>query len=81
EHSLWNAAMTVVFLKDDKGQLKFSAFDLLNENISVFRSTTENQIIDRQINILQQYFMATFTYNIRSFKGGKVGGSERFFRF
>jgi hypothetical protein len=79
--ALWNAAMTLVFLKDDKGQLKFSAFDLLNENISVFRSTSENQIIDRQINILQQYFMATFTYNIRSFKGGKVGGSERFFRF
>ncbi|ANE51188.1 outer membrane beta-barrel protein [Flavisolibacter tropicus] len=80
--ALWNAAMSVVFLKDDKGQLKFSAFDLLNENISVFRNTTENQIIDRQINILQQYFMATFTYNIRSFKGAKVGSvTDRFFRF
>lgn len=79
--ALWNAAMTLVFLKDDKGQLKFSAFDLLDQNISVFRNTSENQIVDRQINILQQYFMATFTYNIRSFKGGKVGGSERFFRF
>jgi hypothetical protein len=79
--ALLNAAVTLVFLKDDKGQLKFSAFDLLNENISVYRNTTENLIIDRQVNILQQYFMATFTYNIRSFKGGKVGGSERFFRF
>ena len=79
--ALWNAAMTLVFLKDDKGQLKFSAFDLLDQNVSVFRNTTENQIVDRQVNILKQYFMATFTYNIRSFKGGKVGGSERFFRF
>ena len=79
--ALVNAAVTLVFLKDDKGQLKFSAYDLLDQNISVFRYSSENQIIDRQINILQRYFMATFTYNIRSFKGGKIGGRERFFMF
>jgi len=79
--ALVNAAVTLVFLKDDKGQLKFSAYDLLDQNISVYRYSSENQVIDRQINILQRYFMATFTYNIRSFKGGKVGGRERFFMF
>jgi hypothetical protein len=79
--ALLNGGVTLVFLKDDKGQLKLSGFDLLDQNVSVYRYNTENQIIDRQTNILQRYFLATFTYNIRSFKGGKVVGSERFFRF
>jgi hypothetical protein len=78
---LWNAGLTLLFLKEDKGQLKFSAFDLLNNNVSVYRYTNENSIIDRQINILQRYFMCTFTYNIRNFKAGKVGGSQRLFMF
>jgi hypothetical protein len=79
--ALLNGGVIFLFLKDDRGQLKLSGFDLLKQNVSVWRNTSENQIIDRQINILQRYFLATFTYNIRSFKGGKVGGSERFFRF
>jgi len=74
---LWNAGLTIVFLKDDKGQLKFAAYDLLNESVSVNRFTTENAIVDTQVEVLQRYFMATFTYNIRSFKGGKVGGRDR----
>ncbi|MCW3075292.1 MAG: hypothetical protein JWP69_2361 [Flaviaesturariibacter sp.] len=78
---LWNAALTLVFLKDDKGQLKFAAYDLMNNNVSVYRYTNENSIIDRQINILQRYFMATFTYNIRNFKTAKVGGTQRLFMF
>jgi hypothetical protein len=79
--ALLNGGVIFLFLKEDKGQLKFSGFDLLNQNRSVWRTTFENQIVDRQINILQRYFLLTFTYNIRSFKGGKIGGSERFFRF
>jgi len=78
---LWNAALTFVFLKGDKGQLKFAAYDLLNNNISVFRLTNENSIVDRQINILQQYYMTTFTYNIRNFKATKIGGRERLLMF
>jgi hypothetical protein len=79
--ALLNGGVTVLFLKDDRGQLKFSGFDLLNQNVSVWRTTFENQIMDRQINILQRYFMATFTYNIRNFKSGKVGGTQRMFFF
>ncbi len=79
--ALLNSGVTFLFLKEQKGQLKLSAFDLLNENINVFRYTTENSIVDRQINILQRYFLLTFTYNIRNFKAGKVGGTQRFFFF
>lgn len=79
--TLLNAGLTYLFLKDQKGQLKISAYDLLNENISVVRSTKENMIIDRQLNNLQRYYLLTFSYNIRDFKAGKVGGTQRFFFF
>lgn len=85
--ALLNAGLTYLFLKDDKGQLKFSVFDVLNQNRSVFRFSAENFITDRQVNILQRYFMLTFTYNIRSFgasgkgSGGKVGGRQSMFFF
>jgi hypothetical protein len=79
--SLLNAGVTYVFLKEDKGQLKLSGYDLLDQNLSVWRNASENNITDRQVNILQRYFLLTFTYNIRSFKGGKVGGTQRFFMF
>jgi hypothetical protein len=79
--ALLNGGVTFLFLKEQKGQLKLSAFDLLDENISLWRYTNDNSIIDRQINILQRYYLLTFTYNIRNFKAGKVGGKERFFMF
>ncbi|HEX8334242.1 MAG TPA: outer membrane beta-barrel protein [Segetibacter sp.] len=79
--ALLNGGVTYLFLKDQKGQLKLSVFDLLNDNIDLWRFTSENSIIDRQINILERYLLLTFTYNIRNFKAGKVGGRERFFMF
>ena len=79
--TLLNAGLTYLFLKEQKGQLKISAYDLLNENISVVRSTRENLIIDRQMNNMQRYYLLTFSYNIRNFKAGKVGGTQRFFFF
>lgn len=85
--ALLNAGLTYLFMKDDKAQLKFSVSDLLNQNRSVFRFSAENYITDRQVNILQRYFMLTFTYNIRSFgaagkgAGGKVGGRQSLFFF
>ncbi|MBE7169463.1 MAG: outer membrane beta-barrel protein [Williamsia sp.] len=73
----WNAAVNYLFLKDNKGQLKLSVYDLLKQNINVFRYINENYISDTQNTTLTRYFMLTFTYNLRNFTGGKVGGQDR----
>lgn len=77
----WNAAVNFLFLKNDKGQFKLSVYDLLNQNINVYRTVRENYIQDVQTTILQRYFLLTFTYNIRNFAGGKVGGRQNMFMF
>lgn len=78
--ALLNAAVNYVFLKGDKGVLKLSVFDLLNENNGISRSISENYIQTMQIQLIHQYFLLTFTYNIRSFGTKKVGGKEGLFR-
>ncbi len=75
----WNGGVNYLFLKEDKGQLKLSVFDLLNQNISVYRYTTENSIFDSQTTTLRRYFMLSFIYNIRTFTSGKIGGKDRSF--
>ncbi|MFN4084138.1 MAG: outer membrane beta-barrel protein [Bacteroidia bacterium] len=65
---LWNASVGYRMLKNRQGELKLSVFDLLNQNNNVSRNVTETYIEDQRNLILRQYFMLTFTYNLRYFK-------------
>jgi hypothetical protein len=79
---LWNAAVTYLFMKDQKGQLRLSIFDILNRNNNVYRYATQNYIIDNQTSVMQRFLSLTFTYNVRPMGAkGKVGGRERLFFF
>lgn len=64
---LWNMSAGRKFLKGQKGELRASVFDLLKQNRSISRNITENYIEDVQNQVLQQYFMLTFSYNLRNF--------------
>ena len=74
----WNGALNITMLKDEKGVLRLSAYDLLNQTKNIFVNASGNTITTRQNNVLPQYFMATFTYNIRPSGGEKkkVGGQR-----
>lgn len=61
---LWNASISKQFLPYNRGELKLSAFDLLNENVNISRSSNQNYIEDSRITTLKQYFVLSFTYSL-----------------
>lgn len=64
---LWNIGMAKKLFKNERGELQLSVFDLLRQNTSIQRNITEAYIEDVQTEVLQQYVMLTFTYQIRNF--------------
>ena len=74
---LWNASAGKKFLKNNRGELKLSVFDLLRQNQSVVRNIGETYIEDVQTQVLQQYFMLTFTYTLRNFGRGPRQDAEQ----
>lgn len=73
---LWNMAVGQKFLKDQKGELKLSVFDLLKQNKSISRDVTDAYIKDSRNDVLQQYFMLTFTYKLKTFGKGRQGNER-----
>ena len=64
---LWNASIAKQFLKNKAGELKLFVFDLLNQNVSINRTITENYVQDVQTKVLTRYFLVSFIYNLRKF--------------
>jgi hypothetical protein len=62
-------AIAKKFLANKQAELELSVFDLLNQNTSIARLNTESYIEDTRTDVLQQYFMLTFTYKFQNFKG------------
>jgi len=69
---LWNISAGKKFLKQQKGELKLTVFDLLKQNRAISRTVTEAYVEDTQSRVLQQYFMMTFTYKLKNFGAGKT---------
>ncbi|MBF9223603.1 outer membrane beta-barrel family protein [Hymenobacter ruricola] len=65
--ALWNLGLARQFFANKQSELKMQVYDLLNQNRSVVRNTTETYVEDVRSRILQQYFLLSFTYNLRQF--------------
>jgi Outer membrane protein beta-barrel family len=61
---MWNASISKQLLKFNRGELKFSVNDLLNQNIGISRSSNQNYIEDNQTNNLRRFFLLSFTYSL-----------------
>lgn len=61
---LWNASISKQLLKFNRGELKFSARDLLNRNVGISRNTNNNYIEDSRVLTLRQFFLLSFTYSL-----------------
>ena len=55
------------FFANKRGELKLQAFDVLKQNRSVVRNTSDTYVEDVRSRVLQQYFLLSFTYNLRQF--------------
>jgi hypothetical protein len=64
---LWNASVGKKLFKNQRGELNLSIFDILKQNTSIQRNITETYIEDVQTEVLQQYFMVNFVYQLRHF--------------
>ena len=77
DYFLWNMSLGKKMLKEDRGELAITIFDLLNQNQSIARNVTDAYIEDLRTNVLQQYFMLKFTWNFRNFSSGKAKSVEK----
>lgn len=65
---LWNVSLGKKLFKNQLGEIKVTVFDLLSQNNSVSRTVTDAYVEDTRSDVLNRYFMLTFTYNLRIFK-------------
>jgi len=65
--SLWNAGIGYKFLKDKQAELRLTVYDILNQNNAISRTNTDSYIQDSQTNVLNRYYMLTFTYNFKKY--------------
>jgi len=77
DYFLWNLSLGKKLFKDNNGEIRLGVFDLLKQNKSITRNVTESYVEDVNTEVLSQYFMLTFTYNLKAFgsrKGDASGG-------
>ncbi len=74
---LWRASLTRYVLKNNRGQIKLAAFDLLNRNVGISRSSQFNYLEEVRINNLSRYFTLTFAYALSGFGNKPAPGGMR----
>ncbi|WP_194974588.1 outer membrane beta-barrel protein [Aquiflexum lacus] len=68
--TLINMSLGKKVFNNQRGEISLMVYDLLGQNANVRRNITETFIEDTQSNVLQQYVMLSFTYNLRRFSKG-----------
>ena len=71
---LWNASISKQMLKLNRGELKFSARDLLNKSIGISRNTSNSYIEDSRVLTLRRFFLLSFTYSLSKTGLNNAGG-------
>ncbi|MDP2365074.1 MAG: TonB-dependent receptor, partial [Ignavibacteria bacterium] len=67
-YNLLNFGIGKKFLENNAAEIKLSVFDALQQNKSYTTGVTDYYVEYSQNQVLQQYVMLTFSYNVRKFK-------------
>lgn len=68
----WNAYLAKSLL-DNKAEVRFAAYDLLNQNQGIRRRAEFNYVEDERVNVLGRYFLVSFTYSVNGLGENKGG--------
>ncbi|MEO0468265.1 MAG: outer membrane beta-barrel family protein [Bacteroidota bacterium] len=71
---LWQASISRFILKNKRGELKLSAYDLLNQNVGFNRTSNFNYLQEERIQSLARYFLLSFTLNLSKFGAKRPSG-------
>lgn len=66
--TIWNVGTGYRFLSDKRAEIKFEVIDVLNQRKQLVRLLREDYYEDRYTQLLDRFFILTFTYNLRAFK-------------
>lgn len=61
---IFNFSLSRFLLKDNRGELKLSALNVLNRNVGATQFATQNYIEQSTQNALGNYYMLSFTYHL-----------------
>ncbi|MBS1737738.1 MAG: TonB-dependent receptor [Bacteroidetes bacterium] len=79
DYVLWNAAVNFTMFKNEAGVLRLGVYDILKKINDISVTMDQNRLMYNKTNVLGNYYMATFTYNLRpSGTKKKVGGQSLF---
>ncbi|RYY41450.1 MAG: TonB-dependent receptor [Chitinophagaceae bacterium] len=76
-YTLWNLAIGKKLGKERKADIRLSIFDLLGQNQSIIRDVQSTYIETQTTQVLQRYYMLTFTYNLRTFGTAAARAANR----
>jgi len=80
--NLMNFSINKSILKDNKGVLKLTVFDLFSQNMDFGRLVTQNYVEEYQKNTVVRYIMLSFVYNVNSLSAAdKTRGKGKEFRY
>ncbi|GAB2770508.1 TonB-dependent receptor [Rhabdobacter roseus] len=63
-----NMAVYKLFLKNKRGEMRLTAYDVFNQNRGITQFASQNFVSQEQIQTLARYFMLSFSYNMRGMK-------------
>ena len=67
--TVWNAGIGYRFMEGGAAQIRLTIFDILRQNNSINRTVNDITIDDTRTQVLTQYAMLSFSYDLRTFRG------------
>jgi hypothetical protein len=77
----WSAAVNITMLKNEAGVLRLGVNDILKKLNNTSVNINQNMLTYSNSNVLGNYYMATFTYNLRPTGAKKKVGGQSLFMF